>query len=73
MADLRGSAAEFDVVLFSSLLREPVNWLLPGRIPLGKVTVIGGESGLGKSLLGQVEISAPNGMCFSGGVGIQTT
>jgi hypothetical protein len=30
---------------------EPVAWLWPGRIPLGKVTLIYGDPGLGKSLV----------------------
>jgi RecA-family ATPase len=29
-----------------------VRWLWPGRIPLGKITVVDGDPGLGKSLLG---------------------
>lgn len=30
---------------------EPVRWLWPGRIPLGKLTILDGDPGLGKSLL----------------------
>ena len=30
---------------------EPLAWLWPGRIPLGKVTVLSGDPGLGKSLI----------------------
>ncbi len=30
---------------------QPVEWLWPGRIPLGKVTLLAGDPGLGKSLL----------------------
>jgi hypothetical protein len=35
----------------SEVERERVRWLWPGRIPLGKLTVIEGDPGLGKSLL----------------------
>ena len=31
--------------------REPVRWLWPERIPLGKVTVLDGDPGTGKSTL----------------------
>lgn len=44
-------APELDVVLYSSLMPDTLRWLWPGRIPLGKVSVIAGASGLGKSLL----------------------
>jgi archaellum biogenesis ATPase FlaH len=37
--------------VFSSIKPEPLRWLWPGRIPLGKPTVIAGDPGLGKSLL----------------------
>src|SRR5262249_57552560 len=30
---------------------EPVEWLWPGRVALGKLTLIAGEAGLGKSQL----------------------
>lgn len=30
---------------------QPVSWLWPGHIPLGKLTLIGGDPGLGKSFL----------------------
>lgn len=30
---------------------EEVRWLWPGRIPLGKVTILQGDPGLGKSTL----------------------
>lgn len=30
---------------------EPLAWLWPGRIPLGKVTILSGDPGLGKSLV----------------------
>lgn len=30
---------------------EPVKWLWPGRIPFGKLTILDGDPGLGKSLL----------------------
>lgn len=36
---------------FSSISPEPLRWLWPGRIPSGKLTVVAGDPGLGKSLL----------------------
>lgn len=41
----------------SDVSAEPVKWLWEGRIPLGKVTLLDGEPGLGKSLLA-LEIAA---------------
>lgn len=57
-----GDAAEQEArepvgVLASEIKPEPVRWLWTNRIPLGKVTVIDGDPGLGKSLLG-LEIGA---------------
>lgn len=43
---------------------EPLAWLWPGRIPLGKLTMIAGDPGLGKSLL-TIDIAA---RVSSGGV-----
>jgi hypothetical protein len=40
-----------DLVLVADVDREPVRWLWPGRIPLGKVTVLDGDPGTGKSTL----------------------
>ncbi|WP_297926048.1 AAA family ATPase [Metallibacterium sp.] len=36
---------------FSAIKAERVNWLWPARIPLGKLTLIAGDPGLGKSML----------------------
>lgn len=36
---------------FSNIQPEALRWLWPGRLPLGKLTVIAGDPGLGKSLL----------------------
>ena len=41
----------------SDVTAEPVNWLWEGRIPLGKVTLLDGEPGLGKSMVA-LEIAA---------------
>lgn len=38
-------------VLLSDVEPETVDWLWPGRIPLGKLTVLDGDPGLGKSTL----------------------
>jgi AAA domain len=40
-----------DLVLVADVDRELVRWLWPGRIPLGKVTVLDGDPGTGKSTL----------------------
>lgn len=40
-----------DVVTLADLKAEPVRWLWPGRIPYGKLTVLEGDPGLGKSQL----------------------
>ncbi len=37
-------------VPYSAIRRERVEWLVPGRIPLGAVSILAGEPGLGKSL-----------------------
>lgn len=36
---------------FSAIASEHLRWLWPGRIPLGKLTLIAGDPGLGKSLV----------------------
>lgn len=36
---------------FADIAPERLRWLWPGRIPLGKVTIIAGDPGLGKSLV----------------------
>ena len=36
---------------FSDIVPKPLRWLWPGRIPLGKLTLLIGDPGLGKSLL----------------------
>src|SRR6185312_9385094 len=35
----------------STVKVEQVRWLWPGRIPLGKITILDGDPGLGKSLI----------------------
>lgn len=62
--------------LLSEVEPEEVRWLWPGRVPLGKLTVLDGDPGLGKSAL-TVDMAArvtagrrwPDGApCESGGV-----
>ena len=36
---------------FSQVVARPIEWLLPGRLPLGKLTIFEGDPGLGKSLI----------------------
>jgi hypothetical protein len=40
-----------EATLLSTVRAERVNWLWPGRIPLGKLTILDGDPGLGKSVL----------------------
>ncbi len=46
---------KLDFELFGTLLSEvethPIEWLWPGRIPLGKITILDGDPGIGKSLI----------------------
>lgn len=42
---------------FADIAPEPLRWLWPGRIPLGKLTLLIGDPGLGKSLI-TVDIAA---------------
>lgn len=39
------------LVTLSTVKRERVSWLWPGRVPLGKITLLEGDPGLGKSTL----------------------
>lgn len=40
-----------DLVRLREAARTEVSWLWPGRIPLGKITVLAGDPGLGKSFI----------------------
>ena len=40
-----------NVLRLSDITPEPIHWLSPGRLALGKVTVLDGDPGLGKSTL----------------------
>ena len=37
--------------LLSEVEARQINWLWPGRIPLGKITILDGDPGMGKSLI----------------------
>lgn len=52
-----GSVDGLDSVSLSGIESEVVTWLWPGRIPMGKLTVLRGEQGIGKSCLA-VDIAA---------------
>lgn len=61
---------------FSDIAAKPLRWLWPGRIPLGKLTLLIGDPGLGKSVL-TVDVASrvtrgtsfPDGAtCESGGI-----
>jgi hypothetical protein len=42
---------QLDLRSVGSCPRQPVEWLWPGKIPIGKVTLLVGDPGLGKSLV----------------------
>jgi hypothetical protein len=44
-----GPPRRFEAIPFSSIKRQRTEWLVPGRIPIGGVTMLGGDMGLGKS------------------------
>lgn len=45
------SPEETDLVRLDTVERRPLQWLWPGRLPIGKLTMFSGDPGLGKSLL----------------------
>jgi len=52
------------LVPLADIQPEPISWLWPGRIPLGKLTLIVGDPGLGKSFLmvdmaARISVEAP--------------
>lgn len=53
--------------IFSTIAPERVSWLSPGRIPLGKLTILEGDPGLGKStLLAELTARVTRGDGFPG-------
>jgi RecA-family ATPase len=42
---------DFELVCLADVKPEPIVWIWPGRVPLGKLTIIAGDGGLGKSTL----------------------
>lgn len=48
---LQPDACELDMLCAADYPSEEVRWLWPGRIPLGKLTLLAGDPGNGKSLL----------------------
>ncbi len=47
----RGSACGAEIVCAGDVEPEEVEWLWPGRVAIGKVTLLAGDPGLGKSFL----------------------
>jgi hypothetical protein len=45
------TADDRDVLRLADVTLEPMRWLWPGRVPLGKLTILDGDPGLGKSAL----------------------
>jgi hypothetical protein len=48
---VRAGKARLKVTRASEITSQPIEWLLPGKIALGKPTLIAGDPGLGKSLI----------------------
>ncbi len=46
-----GPASDIETVCLADVRAEAVSWLWPGRIPLGKLTLIVGDPSMGKSFL----------------------
>ncbi len=46
-----GPPSQVWLTRLSSVARRPIQWLWPGRVPLGKVTLLVGDPGRGKSLM----------------------
>jgi len=61
--DQAASGAELIVQCAADVKPEPVEWLWPGRVALGKLTLIAGEAGLGKS---QVSIAMAGAVTTGG-------
>jgi hypothetical protein len=51
----KGTTAAVSITDFES---RPVDWLWDGRIPLGKLTIVDGDPGLGKSVITNADIAA---------------
>lgn len=64
----RGNPDEAETVRLSDVVREQVQWLWSSRIPMGRVTLLDGDPGLGKSTL-TLDIAArvTNGGLFPDG------
>lgn len=50
-AEPAGAADGLSIISAADVRCEPVRWLWPGRLPLGKVSIIVGDPGLGKTML----------------------
>lgn len=50
-SELEAEAVEFDIVRLSDVQPQTIDWLWPARLPFGKIVVLEGDPGLGKSTL----------------------
>ena len=57
-SDQTASGPELIARCAADVKPEPVEWLWPGRVALGKLTLIAGEAGLGKSQLSVAMVAA---------------
>ena len=60
--EMHKSEVELFGTILSDVATHPIEWLWPGRIPLGKITILDGDPGIGKSLIA-INIAA----CVSAG------
>src|SRR5438034_7435993 len=51
MSDSTTSAESIGLRPASQIVARPVAWLWPGRLPLGKLAILDGDPGVGKSLV----------------------
>jgi hypothetical protein len=68
----RRSAARFAPKLLKDVQEEPVEWLLPGYIPVGFITMLYGEPGIGKSTIAiSMLASLTQGRCLFTGTALR--
>src|SRR5438105_2373038 len=51
MSDFTTSNESIGLRPVSQIVARPISWLWPGRLPLGKLAILDGDPGVGKSLV----------------------